>query len=118
MNTSIEMLTQHDELFNQLSNIQKGLLIVSENADDDFLKLGQQLQSGNTSVSKLADLALSAKKTEADSGKNDFSNATHSVNKTLKDLKIRRKLVESKYHLLKKSLNILMTWASREMKLR
>lgn len=108
MNASIKMLTQHEELLNLLNIVQKGLLIVSENAEDDFLQLGQQLQSGYTSVSELADLALNAtKSTETDSGKNDFTSATHSVNKALQDLKIRRELVESKLPPVRKVVDYL-----------
>ena len=108
MNVSSEILIQHEELLNLLSNVQTGLLSVSENAEDDFLQLGQQLQTGYTSVSELAELAFSAvKTTETDSEKNDFTNATHSVNKALKDLKIRRELVESKLPPVRKVVDYL-----------
>lgn len=107
MTASIEMLTQHEDLLNLLNNVQTGLLTVSENAEDDFLKLGQQLQSGYTSVSGLTDLALSAKKNADMNSENDFTSASHSVNKALKELKIRRELVESKLPPVRKVVDYL-----------
>lgn len=103
MNSSTESLDRHEHLLHQLDTVQKGLLSVSENAEEDFLKLGQQLQSGYTSVSELANRALGATKiTGIDSEDNDLTKARHSVGKALENLKTRQKLVESKLPEVKK----------------
>lgn len=108
MNSQSETSALHNQLINSLNSVGEGLLTISEAAEDDFLTLGQQLQTGYTSVSELANRALEVTKyMGTDSEESDFTRARHTVNIALENLKVRRELVESKLPPVRKVVDYL-----------